>query len=324
MTSIVDDLVDPPTFYLPSDFNTINNDPDYEVWSLRTPVAFDPSALDGVSLSFNNDILANQNQTKKKYGGGAALQQDKVISSFELSNDSNDRYSIAVGHTSETKSFRILVPTKPTAEGDDNDDDDDDDREHAKKNMKLLSIPFTRHVNLIRSSKVEMTEFETAPSKERAPKPQITATAITGESKQNIGLKMTMREAYSHIDQVKGLKRRWNMFGTNIDVDAAQERQKRRQQAYVDNQTQQQQTGTAPNKNNDVVMIDSDVGRNSDEQGATTVKESPSPKKDKRDKKKSEKKKRRKSVKKSSSAKKELKQSKKKKHRDSSKSPKKT
>lgn len=327
MTSIAEDLVDPPTFYLPSGFEDTNSNSDYEVWSLRTPVLFDPSSLDGIALSFNDDILSDQSQTKQKYGGGSGggttLQQDNVISSFELSNDSNDRYSIVVGHTSETKSFRVLVPTKPISESDSNENEYDDD-EYAKKNMKLHSIPFTRHVNLIRSSKVEMTEFDMAPSKELAPKPQITAIARTGDSKQNAALKMVMREAYSHVEQVKGLKRRWNMFGSNVDVDAAQERQKRRRQAYVDKEALQQQT--SPDKNKDRALM------NNPDDGSNTTNETPNKKststkkskKSKKEKKASEKKKRRKSsAKGSSTTKKESKKSKKKKHRDSSKSPKK-
>lgn len=316
---MAEDLVDPPTFHLPSGFGDAHNNSDYEVWSLRTPVLFDPASLDGIALSFNNDILSDQSQTKHKYGAG-----DNVVSSFELSNDTNDRYSIVLGHTSETKSFRVLLPTKPTPDSD-TDQNDDDEHEDQKKNMKLHSAPFTRHVNLIRSSRVEMTEFHTAPSKELAPEPRITATARTGDSKQNAGLRMVMREAYSHVAQVKGLKRRWNISGSNVDVGAAQERHKRRTQTGH-GETQRQQTRT---EKQDAVMNAPDDGSDtinqtpapSDEKGSTAVEESTSAKKSKKTKKASEKKKRRKSEKGSSSTKKELKKSKKKKHRSSSKTP---
>mmetsp|Transcript_12938 Transcript_12938/g.15173 ORF Transcript_12938/g.15173 Transcript_12938/m.15173 type:complete len:355 (-) Transcript_12938:206-1270(-) len=242
MTSEIKELLDPPSFQLPSTIHnnhTTDDNLEYEVWSLRMPVQFDPSSLDGVSLSFNQDILEQQ---QKKLVGTVAAQQDNVLASFELSNDADDRYSLALGPTAETQSFRVLVPAtnQPVIV----DDDTNDDTEMSKKQMKLLPIPFTRHVTLIRSSKVDMTEFDLAPSKERAPKPRIMTTAATttttmttmGEpSTDNTSSKITMamREAYSHVDQVKGLKRRWSLFGSNVDMPALHERCKRRRERDV-------------------------------------------------------------------------------------------
>eukprot|EP00555_Chaetoceros_dichaeta_P007743 CAMPEP_0198257494 /NCGR_PEP_ID=MMETSP1447-20131203/7164_1 /TAXON_ID=420782 /ORGANISM="Chaetoceros dichaeta, Strain CCMP1751" /LENGTH=352 /DNA_ID=CAMNT_0043944413 /DNA_START=75 /DNA_END=1133 /DNA_ORIENTATION=+ len=242
MTSEIKELLDPPSFQLPSTIHnnhTTDDNLEYEVWSLRMPVQFDPSSLDGVSLSFNQDILEQQ---QKKLVGTVAAQQDNVLASFELSNDADDRYSLALGPTAETQSFRVLVPAtnQPVIV----DDDTNDDTEMSKKQMKLLPIPFTRHVTLIRSSKVDMTEFDLAPSKERAPKPRIMTTAATttttmttmGEpSTENTSSKITMarREAYSHVDQVKGLKRRWSLFGSNVDMPALHERCKRRRERDV-------------------------------------------------------------------------------------------
>jgi len=351
MASEIKELLDPPSFQLPSHFTNNASDDEnldeYEVWSLRMPVQFDPSSLNGVSLSFNQDILEQQQQQKKKKnsGGGGVGQQDNVLSSFELSNDTDDRYSLALGHTSETKSFRVLVPAtnqQPVNvdKGDDDDDDDDssdNDTDESKKKMKLLPVPFTRHVNLIRSSKVEMTEFDLAPSKERAPKPRImttsasttttTTTAMGVTNKDTtFGMTMAMREAYSHVDQVKGLKRRWSLFGSKVDINAVQERCKRRREKDVVERGKQRATAAAatattsdatatsaaapavaattvaataatPNGVEMIVVDKQDDTNTKDKNSPSTAGEKVSPSTTKSKKKKSEKKKRKKSSK---------------------------
>jgi len=87
------------------------------------------------------------------------------------------------GDASESKSFRVLVASE-----------EEEDKE--RKVIKILPNSFTKHFNLIKSS-LEMSEIDLAPSKERAPKPL-----------------NKMRESYSHVEQVQGLKRRFKMFGS--------------------------------------------------------------------------------------------------------------
>ena len=105
-------------------------------------------------------------------------------------------------------------------------------------------------------------------------------------------------EAYSHIDQVRGLKKRWSMFGSNVDVDQLWERQKHwRKTSDADKQVssavvndvgnQGQQKASLGEKNSVTV---SDLV--SDDDVSPKVKETSSPslkKKKKEKKKKSEK-----------------------------------
>ena len=130
------DLLNPSSFSLPEDFE--ENPDDYELWSVRAPVKFDISTLNGVSLQF---ALKH----KKKAGF------DPNITTFAVHGET---YSMARGHTEEVSSFRILKGT------------DDGEEE---KGMTPLPVTFNRHFNVIESSKGNIADIDLAPSNERAP-----------------------------------------------------------------------------------------------------------------------------------------------------------
>ncbi len=170
------DILNPSSFQLPDDFE--ENRDDYELWSIRAPLRFDMKALDGIALQFA------LGKDKKK----AAL--DPTVTTVSIRGE---QYSMTQGHKEEVASFRIL---KRTADGDDNDDDDD-----TAKTMVPLPITFQRNFNLVKSSKANIADIDLAPSNERAPEVDMK--------------KMHMRIPYTPIAQKSGLKRRWNMMGSN-------------------------------------------------------------------------------------------------------------
>jgi hypothetical protein len=135
-TSSNNHLLEPPTFELPSDFES--NRDDYEIWSVRVPAKFDMSALNDVTLPFDmeDDVKG---------------PQDATITSFEHAGQS---YGFVLGHTSENSSFRILKPC--------NNSED-------TKEMQPLPFGFDRQINMLSTSKSHMTEIDLAPSYERAP-----------------------------------------------------------------------------------------------------------------------------------------------------------
>lgn len=106
------------------------------------------------------------------------------VTSFQVQGET---WSLAQGHTTEVSSFRILKA---------NDDEE-------QKGMTPLPISFDRHFNLTQSTKSNIADIDLAPSNERAPKVEL------GETR--------MRIPYTPIDQKSGLKRRWNMLGSNAN-----------------------------------------------------------------------------------------------------------
>ena len=67
--------------------------------------------------------------------------------------------------------------------------------------MTPLPVTFNRHFNVIESSKGNIADIDLAPSNERAPEVDMD--------------KMRMRIPYTPIAQKSGLKRRWNLMGSN-------------------------------------------------------------------------------------------------------------
>ena len=128
-------LLDPSTFQLPEDFD--ENRQDYEIWSVKAPIKFDMSSLNGTTFQFN---------LKKNKKAGP----DPVATIFELNGE---KYSLAQGHTEEVSSFRILAGTED---------------EHGK-GMKPLPVSFSKHFNLIQSTNANIADVDLAPSNERAP-----------------------------------------------------------------------------------------------------------------------------------------------------------
>jgi len=169
-------LLEPSTFELPEDFN--ENPEDYELWSVRAPVKFDLSALNGTSFQF-------QFQHNKKTG------PEPNVTSFEVDGH---KYSLSQGHKAEISSFRILTAAAAAAS-------QDEDEEVNANAMKPLPVAFHKHFNLIQTTNAHVTDVDLAPSNERAP---ALDTA-----------KVQMRIPYTPIDQISGLKRRWNMLGAN-------------------------------------------------------------------------------------------------------------
>ena len=128
-------LLDPSTFQLPEDFE--ENSQDYEIWSVKAPVRFDMSTLDGTTFQFN---------LKKNKKAGL----DPVTTIFEVNGE---KYSLSQGHQEEISSFRILAGTE------------DEDG----KGMKPLPVSFSKHFNLIQTTNANIVDVDLAPSNERAP-----------------------------------------------------------------------------------------------------------------------------------------------------------
>lgn len=166
-------LLDPPTFKLPSDFE--ENSDDYEIWSLRVPVRFDMSSLDGTILNLN---LTEKDKRGKEIG----------VTSFEIGDE---KYSLNLGSSAETENIRILTALQ---------DDDDEDNEKA---MIPLKVQIKNHFNLVHIPNSKTKDIDLAPSIDRAPEVDMPA--------------IQMRIPYSKIDQVRGLKRRWQVPGASAE-----------------------------------------------------------------------------------------------------------
>mmetsp|Transcript_8184 Transcript_8184/g.9534 ORF Transcript_8184/g.9534 Transcript_8184/m.9534 type:complete len:225 (+) Transcript_8184:32-706(+) len=162
-------LLPPPSFQLPEDFD--ENPEDYEVWSMRAPVKFDLSVLNGCALQFNLGQDGRRAKGERNY-----------VTTFELGGE---KYSITKEDVNEVSSCRILA-----ASGDEDG-----------KGMKPLPVPFTKHFSVVKTTNANITDVDLAPSSERA-------TNVDMDTLQ-------MRIPYTHIDQKKNLKRRWNVMGAN-------------------------------------------------------------------------------------------------------------
>jgi len=121
-----------------------------------------------------------------------------VLTSFKVSNHKNEsqEYSFMDGHVTESNCFRVLKPL-----------------EKGKPEMEPMPMKFEKHINLTRRN--EISEMDLAPSIERAP--------LVNEED------VTMRVAYEHVEQKKGLKRRWEIFGsgTNDKYDPNNEKKQK-------------------------------------------------------------------------------------------------
>ncbi|KAL9189286.1 hypothetical protein ACHAXT_011776 [Thalassiosira profunda] len=163
--------------------------PDQEVWLLRAPAHLDvPALLDGVALDVD----------PRAQSGGilAAFQSD------------GSEYALRAGDAGEVANVRLLV--RDEAGSDDSDDEEEDDAE------LVAHRPFHRQVHLtaLLSGQTggEPSELALAPSREAAPKPAL--------DKSGNGSVDHMRLAYVPVPQRQGLKRRWNMPGSNVQAAA--------------------------------------------------------------------------------------------------------
>mmetsp|Transcript_17343 Transcript_17343/g.21204 ORF Transcript_17343/g.21204 Transcript_17343/m.21204 type:complete len:248 (+) Transcript_17343:115-858(+) len=213
-------LLDPPSFQLPDDF--YENPSDYEIWSLRVPVKFNMSSLSGKILHMPKNIVGegdganNDNEEssisgkkssalKKSASVGIITKPEDILTSFQIEendskeNDKGETYSLCMGQISEVQSYRILCKTAPHTS--DDDDEEEGSTGETGKEMKPLNVTFDKHIHLIHTTNANTTELDLTPSVDRAPHVDM--------------IKEKMRIPYTHIEQKKGLKRRWNMFGSN-------------------------------------------------------------------------------------------------------------
>jgi hypothetical protein len=164
-----DALLDASSFNFPDDFE--RNPQDYELWSVKVPVKFDMSALDGTTMQFN---LPQEHSAKGL---------DPIVLTLE---SNGEKYSLCAAPLEETSTSRILVGS-----------DEDDQR----KEMKPSQYKFQRHFSLIQTTNANIADIDLAPSNERLP-------TVDAE-------KVHMKVPYVPIPQKSGLKRRWNVIGSN-------------------------------------------------------------------------------------------------------------
>jgi hypothetical protein len=153
----------------------------YELWTVRLPVAAEADDINGLELALSDPSSQN----------------------FE-SNGS--KYTFQYGHPVENESFRLLLPKEKDKDDKDSDsgddsDDSDDEKDDEKLYLYPTKIPFTRHVNVVAAVPMQ-AETELAPRLDNAPKPVV-----------------TVRRAYQHVPQKKGLKRRWMPEGSSVVID---------------------------------------------------------------------------------------------------------
>lgn len=203
-------LLNPPSFDFPSDYYT--NPSDYELWSLRVPIHFDVvTHLDNQSLHIQNLVdkkSSNDNNNIRNTNNKSGIDES-ILTSFQVgeNDDGNLRtYTLSLCPPSETQSFRILYQKYKDDDDNNNDtnDDDDDDEDHddiKKKEMIPMPVTFTRNLSIVETTRANVTEIELAPSIDRAPTVNL--------------VKEKMRIPYVKIDQKVGLKKRWNVFGSN-------------------------------------------------------------------------------------------------------------
>jgi hypothetical protein len=138
-----------------------------------------PVRFDMASL---NGTILNLNLPEKEKKG-----KETGVTSFEIGEE---KYSLNWGSSAETENIRILTALE----------DDDDENEKAMIPSKLQ---IKNHFNLVHIPNSKTKDIDLAPSLERAP--QVDMPAIQ------------MRIPYSKIDQVKGLKRRWQAPGASAE-----------------------------------------------------------------------------------------------------------
>lgn len=155
--------LDPPAF-------TLEENPDLEIFTFRLPSRIPLQSLDKLEFDLSG--------TKP-----CTFQAGDV------------KYKLQLGTAVENESFRVLVPKAKKAKDNDSDESDDSDDDDNKKFLQPASIPFSRHYNVLSTTK-ELTERIVAPRKDKAP--------------ANVD---PMFRAYAHVPQKTGLKRRWMPLG---------------------------------------------------------------------------------------------------------------
>lgn len=131
-----DSLLNASSFQFPDDYE--RNPQDYEIWSVKVPVKFDMSALDGTTMQFN---LPQEHDAKGL---------DPVVLTLE---SNGEKYSLCAAPLEETSTCRILVR---------NEDDEN-------KEMKPSQNQFQNHFCLIQTTHTNITDIDLAPSNERLP-----------------------------------------------------------------------------------------------------------------------------------------------------------
>lgn len=195
-------LLDPPTFELPSDYH--ENPSDYELWSLRVPIVFDLSQLNGQMVHIQN--LENSTKSKRSGINHSAVGPEAILTSFQIeSNIEEDdlprTYNLSQCQQNETQSFRILRSKKQKGNDDDDDEVSSRSNDGHNKEMTPMPITFTKNLTIVETTHSNVTELDLAPSIYKAPKVDLE--------------KEKMRIPYVSIDQKSGLKKRWNVFGSN-------------------------------------------------------------------------------------------------------------
>jgi hypothetical protein len=180
--TIIDELSNPPTFHLPADF--FSNRSRYELWGVRVPVKLDVSVLADVGFHLvpqysslpHHAVQAKTNPSETESRPTAA----HVIAKFPVKEHT---HGLVSANPIEFDTYRILVRD-----------------EQSIKEMKAISQPFDKLVNIIDLSPTEISEADIAPSKDKG-------QPMNDEKQQ-------LRIPYKSVEQVLGLKRRWNIYGT--------------------------------------------------------------------------------------------------------------
>ena len=136
-----------------------------------------------LDMSALNDVALQFNLKNRKKAG-----VDPVIATVAIHGET---YGLAEGHKKEVASLRILKEESDEEDG---------------KGMVPMPIEFQRHFTFVESSRANIADIDLAPSCERAPEVDTEKTK--------------MRVPYTPIAQRSGLKRRWNMMGSNAKYTA--------------------------------------------------------------------------------------------------------
>ncbi|GKY96782.1 hypothetical protein MPSEU_000637400 [Mayamaea pseudoterrestris] len=170
MNGVTKKSTGPPKFELPADFDSRR----YQLWTFRLPQQFDVKELDGTTLQLS---------------GSATIQSNE------------QSYSMQIANTSETDSFRLLLPKKlaDDAVGSDSDDSDSDSSSNKHNGSSNNNL-----------------NDELQPSTASFQKHLTIASALRPHeelSTESVEPKVNVRHAYAHVPQRTGLKRRWAPIG---------------------------------------------------------------------------------------------------------------
>jgi len=179
---MTDELSNPPTFHLPSDFYSNRNR--YELWACRVPVKIDASMLSGVDLCLlNNESNFTQHTVGMKNDDVSGTELKSTLAHIVAKIPTGDHtYGLVSTNPLEFDTYRMLVRN-----------------ESSIKEMKVLIQPFDKLLNVVDLSPTEVSETDIAPSRANS-------LYINDEKHQ-------LRIPYTTVEQVQGLKRRWTMYG---------------------------------------------------------------------------------------------------------------